>query len=92
MNQTVPVAISPWLHPLVGGDPPPTWERLIRTLEAHTAASAADVATYRDIAGRMRIQPRSCWSARSSKMNNATRLCCAPWSVAWRPKSILSHQ
>ena len=54
MNEAAPVAtINAWLHPLVDGDPPPTSERLIRALEAYTAASAADVATYRDIAQRL---------------------------------------
>lgn len=54
MNEAAPVAsINPWLHPLVGGDPPPTSERLIRALEAHRAASAADVATYHDLAQRL---------------------------------------
>jgi hypothetical protein len=54
MTEVAPIAtINPWLHPLVGGDPPPTSERLIRALEAHTAASAADVVTYRDVAQRL---------------------------------------
>ena len=53
MTEVAPMAtINPWLHLLADADPPPASERLIRALEAHTAASAADVATYRDIARR----------------------------------------
>src|ERR1700686_1121447 len=45
--------LNPWLHPVAGGEPPPLSERLIRALEAHAAASAADVATCRELASRM---------------------------------------
>jgi hypothetical protein len=45
--------LTPWLHPVAGGEPPPLSERLIRALEAHAAASAADVATCRELASRM---------------------------------------
>lgn len=55
MTDVAPITtIDPWLHPLAGADPPPASERLIRAIEAHTAASAADIAAYRDIACRMR--------------------------------------
>jgi rubrerythrin len=43
---------NPWLHP-PAGEPPPLSDRLIRALEAHAAASAADVATCRQLANRM---------------------------------------
>src|ERR1700694_1871790 len=45
--------LNPWLHPLAGGEPPPLSDRLIRALEAHAAASAADIATCRQLAKRM---------------------------------------
>ena len=45
--------LNPWLHPVAGGEPPPLSERLIRALEAHAAASAADVATCRELANRI---------------------------------------
>jgi rubrerythrin len=45
--------LTPWLHPVAGGEPPPLSERLIRALEAHAAASAADVATCRELVSRM---------------------------------------
>src|SRR5256885_17268488 len=44
--------LVPWTHPRPGGDPPPLSERLIRALQAHAAASAADVATCRELANR----------------------------------------
>jgi hypothetical protein len=49
-----PIAIlNPWLHPLAAGEPPPVSERLSRALEAHAAASAADVASCRQLARRL---------------------------------------
>jgi rubrerythrin len=45
--------LNPWLHPVAGGEPPPLSDRLIRALEAHAAASAADVAACRQLAKRM---------------------------------------
>ena len=45
--------LNSWLHPLAGGEPPPLSDRLMRALEAHAAASAADVATCRELANRM---------------------------------------
>ena len=45
--------LDPWLHPLAGGEPPPRSNRLIRALQAHAAASAADVATCRQLANRL---------------------------------------
>ena len=54
MTDTLPTSrLNPWLHPVSGGEPPPLSERLIRALEAHAAASAADVATCRELANRM---------------------------------------
>ena len=54
MTDTRPMAtLDPWIHPLAGGEPPPLSERLIRALQAHAAASAADVATCRELANRM---------------------------------------
>ena len=54
MTDTKPMAtLDPWIHPLAGGEPPPLSERLIRALQAHAAASAADVATCRQLANRM---------------------------------------
>src|SRR6266567_7719275 len=53
VTDTAPVpTLNPWLHPLAGGDPPPLSDRLIRALEAHAAASAADVSTCRQLAKR----------------------------------------
>src|SRR5207302_6570824 len=43
----------PWLHPVAGGEPPPLTERLVRALEAHAAASAADIATCRQLTQRL---------------------------------------
>lgn len=55
MTGTVPTAtVHALLHPFEEGDPPPLSERLIRALEAHTAASAADVASCRRLAQRSR--------------------------------------
>jgi hypothetical protein len=45
--------LDPWIHPLAGGEPPPLSERLIRALQAHVAASAADVATCRQLANHL---------------------------------------
>ena len=54
MTEAAPMpTLSPWLHPLAGGEPPPLSDRLMRALEAHAAASAADVATCRELANRM---------------------------------------
>jgi hypothetical protein len=54
MTDTMPTSrLNSWLHPVAGGEPPPLSERLIRALEAHAAASAADVATCRELASRM---------------------------------------
>jgi rubrerythrin len=54
MTTTAPIATTnPWLHPLAEGNPPPLSERLIRALEAHQAAEAADVASCRQVAQRL---------------------------------------
>src|SRR6266566_2140499 len=54
VTDTAPVpTLNPWLHPLAGGEPPPLSDRLIRALEAHAAASAADLATCRELVTRM---------------------------------------
>ena len=54
MTTTAPIAtINPWLHPLAEGNPPPLSERLIRALEAHQAAEAADVASFLQVAQRL---------------------------------------
>ena len=54
MTDTAPVpTLIPWLHPVAGGEHPPLSNRLMRALEAHAAASAADVATCRELANRM---------------------------------------
>jgi rubrerythrin len=45
--------INPWLHPVAGGEPPPLTERLVRALEAHSAASAADIVTCRQLTQRL---------------------------------------
>ena len=45
--------LNSWLHPHAGGEAPPLSDRLMRALEAHAAASAADVATGRELANRM---------------------------------------
>src|SRR5450755_925777 len=44
---------NPWLHPFAGGDPPPLSERLVRALEAHQAAEAADIVSCRQLARRL---------------------------------------
>ena len=50
MTDTMPTSrLNPWLHPVAGGEPPPLSDRLIRALEAHAAASAADIATSREL-------------------------------------------
>jgi hypothetical protein len=46
-------ALDPWLHPLASREAPPLSERLIRALQAHAAASAADVATCHQLASRL---------------------------------------
>jgi len=54
MTDAAPMpTLNPWLHPLAGGEPPPLSDRLMRALEAHAAALAADVATCRELANRM---------------------------------------
>ena len=54
MTDTTPTpTLNARLHPLAGGEPPPLSDRLMRALEAHAAASAADVATCRELANRM---------------------------------------
>ena len=54
MTTTAPIATTnPWLHPLAEGNPPPLSERLIRALEAHQAAEAADVASCLQVAQRL---------------------------------------
>lgn len=51
MTTTAPVALTnPWLHPFADTDPPPLSERLVRALEAHAAAEAADVLSCRRLA------------------------------------------
>jgi rubrerythrin len=45
--------LEPWIHPVAGGALPPLSDRLIRALEAHAAASAADIATCRQLSNRM---------------------------------------
>ena len=54
MTSTAPIALTnPWLHPFAEGQPPPTSERLVRALEAHRAAEAADVLSCRLLAQRV---------------------------------------
>jgi hypothetical protein len=54
VTDTAPVpTFNPWLHPMAGGEAPPLSERLIRALEAHVAASAADIATCRELTRRV---------------------------------------
>jgi rubrerythrin len=54
VTTTAPVATTnPWLHPFADGNPPPLSERLIRALEAHQAAEAADVASCLQVAKRL---------------------------------------
>jgi rubrerythrin len=54
VTTTAPIATTnPWLHPLAEGNPPPLSERLIRALEAHQAAEAADVASCVQVAQRL---------------------------------------
>jgi len=54
VTTTAPLATTnPWLHPLAEGNPPPLSERLIRALEAHQAAEAADVASCLQVAQRL---------------------------------------
>jgi len=54
VTDTMPASrLNPWLHPVAVGEPPPLSDRLIRALEAHASASAADVATCREVASRM---------------------------------------
>ena len=54
MTDTMPASrLNPWLHPVAGGEPPPLSDRLIRALEAHAAASAADLAACRELVTRM---------------------------------------
>src|ERR1700681_3813761 len=54
MTSSAPIAMAnPWLHPFAEGESPPLSERLVRALEAHQAAEAADVASCRQIAQRL---------------------------------------
>jgi hypothetical protein len=54
VTDTAPVpTFNSWLHPMAGGEAPPLSERLIRALEAHVAASAADIATCRELTSRV---------------------------------------
>jgi hypothetical protein len=54
VTTTAPIATAnPWLHPFAEGEPPPASERLIRALEAHQAAEAADVASCLQVAQRL---------------------------------------
>jgi len=54
VNDVKPLGrLDPWLHPLAGGEPPPLSDRLTRALQAHAAATAADVATCRQLANRL---------------------------------------
>jgi hypothetical protein len=55
VTDAAPIAtsIDPWLHPVAGGEPPPLTERLVRALEAHSAASAADIVTCRQLTQRL---------------------------------------
>jgi hypothetical protein len=54
VTTTAPIAATnPWLHPFAEGNPPPVSERLIRALEAHQAAEAADVASCLQVAQRL---------------------------------------
>ena len=54
MTTTAPIATAnPWLHPFAEGGSPPLSERLLRALEAHQAAEAADVASCRQLAQRL---------------------------------------
>jgi rubrerythrin len=54
VTTTAPIATTnPWLHPFPEGNPPALSERLIRALEAHQAAEAADVASCLQVAQRL---------------------------------------
>jgi hypothetical protein len=54
VTSTAPIAtLNHWLHPFTQGEPPPTSDRLVRALEAHQAAAAADSATYRQLVERL---------------------------------------
>jgi rubrerythrin len=54
VTTTEPIApVNPWLHPFAEGNPPPISERLVRALEAHQAAEAADVANCLQLAQRL---------------------------------------
>jgi rubrerythrin len=51
VTDTAPIALqNSALRLFAAGEPPPITERLVRALEAHRAASAADIATYRQVA------------------------------------------
>ncbi len=53
MDSTAPIPIqSPWLQPLGFTEPPEDSERLIRALEAHTAAEERDIADCAQVAHR----------------------------------------
>ena len=54
MTNTAPTTtVASWLHPFSDGEAPPLSERLVRALEAHQAAEAADVASCRQMAQRL---------------------------------------
>jgi rubrerythrin len=54
VTTTAPIATAnPWLHPFAEGESPPVSERLVRALEAHQAAEAADVASCLQVAQRL---------------------------------------
>ena len=54
MTSAAPIAIAnPWLHPFENGEPQPISERLVRALEAHQAAEAADIVSCRQLAQRL---------------------------------------
>ena len=54
MTSAAPIAIAnPWLHPFENGEPQPISERLVRALEAHQAAEAADIVSCRELAQRL---------------------------------------
>jgi len=54
VTSTAPIGmVDSWLNPIAEAEPPPLSERLVRALEAHQAAEAADVASCRQVAQRL---------------------------------------
>ena len=54
MTSSAPIATAnPWLHPFARGESAPLSERLVRALEAHQAAEAADVVSCCQLAQRL---------------------------------------